>query len=151
MIHGQATKDLIVIAPAAIVDNAAYTTVQIDTLGFEYCEIIVAIGASDIAMVALKVQESDTDGSNFTDVTGLVYGTSVNTAGATSTLPTDGSDGTLFKFEIDLRGRKRYLDLVATAGDGSTGTFASATARLSRAKNAPDTATEQGAAQVLRL
>ncbi len=60
------------------------------------------------------------------DVTGLVYGTSAGIAGTTSALPTATDDNKCFKFEIDLRGRKRYLDLVATCGDGATGTFATA-------------------------
>lgn len=152
MIHAQEVKYLEVIAPQAIKDDASWTTSQIDTLGFDYCTVLVHIGATDIAMAALKIQESDTDGSNFSDVTGLIYGTSTNTDGSTSTLPAADADNTFAVFQIDLRGRKRYLDLVATAGDGTSGTYASAVAILERAKDGPaGDATSQGAGQILRI
>ena len=137
--------------PAAIIDNASATTGVIDCLGYNYAQIIVSLGATDIAMTALKVQESDASGSGFADVTGLVFGTSADIAGNTSALPTATNDNDLFIFEVDLRGRKRYLDLVATFGDGTAGTFASVLAILSRAEDAPVTATERGAVQILRV
>lgn len=140
-----------VISPAAIVDDASWTTVEIDTLGFDYCIILCNIGATDIAMAALKVQESDTTGTGFTDVTGLVYGTSTDIDGETSSLPSATDDNTIVGFLIDLRGRKRFLDLVATAGDGSTGTFMSAIALLGRAKEVPVDAAGLGCGQVLQV
>lgn len=141
-----------VIPPVAIKDNTSWTTTQIDTKGYNYCTIVVTLGASDIAMAALKVQESDTDGSNFGDVTGLIYGTSTDAlSGSTSALPTASDDNKIFVFEINLDGRKRYLDLVATAGNGTAGTYAAAIAILSRASNAPRTATERNVTGLLRL
>lgn len=151
MVHSQNTKVVNVIPPVAIKDNASWTTTEIDTKGFDYCTIYINLGATDIAAAALKVQESDTSGSNFADVTGLVYGTSTNTAGSTSALPTASDDNDIFAFEIDLRGRKRYLDVVATAGDGTNGTFASGIAVLERASNTPTSASERGCNQVLRV
>ena len=151
MIHAQNTKTINVIPPVAIKDNTSWTTTEIDTLGYDYAVITVNLGATDIAMAALKVQESDTSGSGFADVTGLVFGTSTNIAGSTSALPTATDDDDNFKFEIDLRGRKRYLDLVATAGNGTTGTYASAVCELSRATNVPQTAAERGCNQILRV
>ena len=135
MISAQNTKWVSVTPPAAIVDNASLTTASIDTAGYEYCEIFLYLGATDIAMTALKVQESDND-SSYADVTGLVYGTSNGISGSASTLPSATDDNKCFKFEIDLRGRKRYLDLVATCGDGAAGTYATAFAILSRASGA---------------
>ena len=150
MIRQQMEKLVSITPPAAIYDNASLTTASIDTLGYDYCTIYVYLGATDIAMTALKVQESDTDG-NYADVTGLVFGTSSNTAGSTSTLPSATDDNKFFAFEIDLRGRKRYLDLVATCGDGTAGTYAAAWAVLSRAEEAPNTAAERGCSQILRV
>lgn len=148
----QGMKRVLVTPPAAILDNTSASTTEIDTLGYDYCTIDVLIGASDIAMTALKVQESDTSGSGFGDVTGLVYGTSTNDAGSTSTLPTATDDNKVFSFEIDLRGRKRYLDLVATAGNGTNGTYVSAIAYLSRAEaGVEDSSSNRGVAQTLRL
>jgi hypothetical protein len=150
MINAQNTKWVSVTPPAAIVDNASLTTASIDTLGYDYCEIYLYLGATDIAMTVLKVQESDTD-SGYADVTGLVYGTSAGIGGSTSALPTATDDNKCFKFEVDLRGRKRYLDLVATCGDGAAGTYATAFALLSRAKDTPVTATERNFGNILRV
>lgn len=156
--HGsQNTKFVSVTPPAAIVDNAAYTCNVIDTLGYDYCEIFCYFGATDIAMAALKVQESDVAASataltNGADVTGLVFGTSTDIAGSVSALPSSTADNTCVKFEIDCRGqRKRYLLPVATAGDGSQGTYLTISALLSRAEIAPVTASARGHGQILRV
>lgn len=151
MIHTQATKFVSITPPQAIVDDAAYTTAEIDTLGWEHLQIVAYLGASDIAMAALKVTESATAGSGHADVTGLVFGTSVNTDGSASTLPSASDDNKFFVFDIDLKARQRYIDLVATAGNGSTGTYLTAFGILSRGHKTPMTATERGAAQVLRV
>lgn len=118
--------------PTAIKDNASFTTNAIDTAGFGKLAIYFTLGATDIAMTALKVQESDDSGmSGAADITGLVYGTSANPeTGTTSALPTADNDNGVFAFFINLSGRKRYIDVVATAGDGSTGTFGSGVAFL---------------------
>ena len=136
--------------PAAIVDDASLTVAELDTAGFDYAVILVTLGATDIAMTALKVTESDTSGSGHADVTGLVYGTSTDIEGNTSALPTADDDNGIFAFEIDLRARKRYLDVTATIGDGATGTYATVTAILSRASERPTSLTEKGYAGCLR-
>lgn len=144
-------KCVMITQPTAIVDNASWTTATIDTKGFAYADVWFAMGANDIAIAALKVQESDDSGmSGAADVTGLVFGTSTNTAGSTSTLPSATDDNKLFKFEIDLKGRKRYLDLVATNGDGTAGGYAVAWVNLYEAENVPTSASDKGASQVLR-
>src|SRR5688572_16313347 len=122
MLHALSRKVVVVTNPAAIVDNASFTTGEIDTLGWDYATILVHLGATDIAMTVLKVQESDVSGSGMADVTGLVC------SGTTGDgrLPTATDDNKVFAFFIDLRGRKRYLDLVATIGDGTVGGFISA-------------------------
>jgi len=151
MVPAQNAKWLNLTPPAAIVDNASLTVTEIDTLGFDYCEVIVVLGATDIAMTALAVTESDTSGSGHANVTGLVFGTSTNVAGSTSVLPTATDDNDIFKFEIDLRGRKRYLDLTATIGNGTAGTYAVVLARLSRKDIGIEGATEAGCNQILRV
>ena len=50
------------IAPAAIVDNANATSTPIDCAGAAYIEVPVQLGATDIAITALRLQESDTSG-----------------------------------------------------------------------------------------
>lgn len=152
----QNAKLVSVTPPAAIVDNTSYTCNVIDTQGYDYCRIICHIGATDIAMAALKVQESDTKSNTTTlssgaDVTGLVFGTSTNIAGTTSSLPSSTADNTFQVFDIDLRGRKRYLLPVATAGDGAAGTYLAIHAELYNADAVPVTASECGAGDILRV
>ena len=150
MIHAQNFKFGTITPPGLIVDNASYTTASVDTQGYDYITILATLGATDIAMTALKVGESDTDGS-FADVTGLVYGTSNGINGSASALPSATDDNKTFAFEIDLRGRKRYLDVTATAGDGTAGTYLTINYILWRAKDYPVSATERGMANILRV
>ena len=144
MIPEQNCKVVGITPPAAIVDGAAYTTAELDTLGFDYCQIWVYLGAIDDAMDVLQVTESDTTGSGHVAVTGLVFGTSTNIDGSTSALPSKTDDNKFYCFDIDLRGRKRYLDLNATAGDGTNGTYMAAWAVLWRAGEAPITSAGRG-------
>lgn len=151
MIAAQQTKKVNLTPPAAIVDNSSLTVAELDTLGWDYCEILVIMGATDIAMTALKVTESDSAGSGHADVTGLVFGTSTNVDGDTSALPIATDDNDIFSFQIDLRKRKRYLDMTATVGDGTSGAFVAIIAILSRGRETPSTAAEAGCNQVLRV
>lgn len=136
-----ASKIVKITSPAAIVDNAAFTTDTIDTLGFKFLRIIVLFGAMDIGMVALKVQESDASNmSGAADISGT-------SGGADFTLPSATSDDTVFVFNIQLKGnRKRYIDLNATGGDGSAGTYMTAIAELSHGETSPSSATARGIA-----
>ena len=144
-------KYLSITPPAAIVDNASLTTAEIDTKGYDHCTIVCYLGATDIAMTALKVTESDASGSGHADVTGLVYGTSVDIDGATSSLPSANDDNKFFVFDVDLRGRKRYLDVTATVGNGDTGAFVTILAILSQADTAPVTKAGMGVAGFLAV
>lgn len=138
----QEAKVVNLIPPVAIVDNNSWTTTEIDTAGYSWCSIYVNLGATDIAMAALKVQESDTSGSGFADITGLNFATSP------ATLPSATADGLVFAVHIDLRkNRKRYLDLVATAGNGTTGTYASGLAFLYDADEIPASVSARGVSQ----
>ncbi len=145
----QQTKVMSIIKPVAIVDNTKWTTTQIDTKGFDYGMIIFHLGTSDIAMAALAVTQSDSDGSSHVNVTGLIVGTSINSAGSTSNQMTATDDDAFILFDLDLKSMKRYIDLTATAGDGTNGSFAACCMVMYRSKIGPDTAAERGADQVL--
>jgi len=144
------SKLVIVTSPTAIVDAASWTTNIIDTLGFEFCEIFVMLGATDIGLTVCKIKESDTSGGAYTDVTGLVYGTSNNDTGVASALPSATDDNSIFGFEIDLRPRKRFIDATLTGGDGVLGSYVAAWAVLSRAHAVPMSGSDRGLAQLLR-
>ena len=139
-----------VLPPVARVDNASYTTTEIDTKGYDAATIIVNLGATDIAMTALKVQESDTSGSGFADISGASFDGGNATDNGTLTLP-DTTDDAVYVFQIGLDGRKRYLDLVATAGDGTLGTFASAVCILHNADVHPSVTTDRASGGVCRV
>lgn len=140
------------IPPQAIKDNASWTSNVVDLKGFDYAVVTVQLGATDIAMVALKVQEADaaTDATTLTsgaDVSGLIFGTSAlpsEDGGATSALPSATDDNGVLKFYIDCKKVKRYINLVATAGDGTAGTYLSALCELSRAEQVPYNASTRG-------
>ncbi len=145
-----------VTSPAAIVDDAALTCQVIDTQGFNYCRIVVFVGATDIAVSSMKVQEADaaSDATTLTsgaDITGTVFGTATNDAGSTSAVPSATDDNKFFTWEIDLRGRKRYLQPAVTGGNGSTGAYFAVWAELYRGEQVPTTAAQKGVDENLRV
>lgn len=151
MIDGQLAKWVNVTPPSAISDNTALTTTEIDTLGWDYLEIAVILGATDIAMAELKVCEGDTTGEATEDITGLIFGTANKIDGVKSALPSATDDNKIFLCQIDLRKRKRYIDVAAKSGDGTNGTYCAIVARLSRGKVLPSDAAGAGAAAILRV
>lgn len=137
--------------PAAIVDDAAYTTVEVDTKGWDHARFIVYIGATDIAMAALQVTESDTTGANHVAIAGTVFGTATDLEGNTTDLPSATDDNTFVVIDIDLRGRKRFLDLNMTAGNGTAGTFAAALCELYRGEALPTTVAGHGCSGMIKI
>lgn len=138
----QGCKFFNVTPPGAIKDNTGFTTNTIDTIGFRELTIIVQLGATDIAVAALKLSHSDASNmSPAVDLTGADFSVSP------LTLPSSDDDNGLFAIFVNLQGKKRYMDLTFTAGDGSAGTYGSVIAILSRAEESPDTATERGLVQ----
>lgn len=122
--------------PGAIVDNAAFTTTEIDTVAlgvkFDWLTIVLQLGALDIAPTVCKLTHSDTAGSGHADITGATL----------SPIATD--DNTRFVFHVDLRGKKRYIDFSLTGGDGAAGTYATAIGILTSGNEAPITVTARG-------
>lgn len=136
--------------PAAILDNTSPTTAEIDTFGWSYLTIVVYLGATDIAMTALSVTQSDTAGSGHSAITGLVWGTSTNIDGSTSALPSATDDNLFQVAQIDLKGKRRYIDVTATIGDGAAGGFITILGILSRPQVSPTTISEAGCNEILR-
>lgn len=144
MIDALKTKTVPVTNPGAIVDNAAFTTATIDTRGFAFLTIIIILGALDIALAALKLREGDeSDMSDAADVAGADFGVSP------ATLPAATDDNKLYAIQVNLKGRKRYVDLTMTGGDGTAGTYATVIAQLSDPAESPSDATGRGFAQEL--
>ena len=144
MIEAFKKKTIPVTNPGAIVDNAAFTTAIIDTRGFAFLTIIVVLGALDIALAAFKLRESDADDmSGAADVAGADFSV------APGTLPAATDDNKLYAIQVNLKGRKRYVDLTLTGGDGTAGTYAAVIAELSHASEVPASAEARGFAQEL--
>jgi hypothetical protein len=136
MNHGSGNKS--VTKAAASVAASATHSHEIDCAGFKYASIDVVFSPFTAVTAAyasvLKVQESDASGSGQADVSGLSV-----TAGAGST--TGANVGAVARFNVDLRGRKRYLTVVTSPGN----TVAVVTnARLSKGEQFAVTATEAG-------
>lgn len=146
-------KMVSVTPPAAIVDNASFTTAEVDTLGFDRARICVYLGATDIAMTALHVTESDTSASGHVeiDATDFTDATQTDIEGNALALPSATDDNKFVVIDINLQGRKRYLDVVATAGDGSAGTFAAIWCELFRGEVMPTTNAGHGCDTVVML
>lgn len=134
-----------------LVNGASVATTAVDTAGFDEAMVIFSLGVTDAALTTLKVQESDDSGmSGAVDITGLVFGTSTDPdTNATSALPTATDDNKTFSCFIDLRGRQRYIDLVAVVAAGTTGANVSASCLVAKASLGPTSATTRGLASNL--
>lgn len=144
----QSVKYVNVTPPTAILDNTSAVTNSVNTEGFAYATFLVELGATDIALTALKLQESDTDGS-YADVTGAIFGTSADPTGTTTTLPSATDDNKVYAIFVDLKGRKKWLDMVITMGDGTAGGYVACQCILSGADIQPHTAAGLGLGQYL--
>lgn len=119
---------------ASVAASATFSH-EIDCAGFKYAAIDVVYSpftaATSSYASVLKIQESDAAGTGQADVSGLSV-----TAGAGATT---GSVGAVARFNVDLRGRKRYLTVVTSPGN----TVAVASnARLSKGENHATSASE---------
>ncbi|OYP38899.1 hypothetical protein [Rhodopirellula sp. MGV] len=151
MHHAQRATYAVAIAPGPALDNATATAVPVDTIGARYCEISVQLGATDIAMTALKVQECDTVDGTYTDIPGADFDGGTDIDGETLELPSATDDNQTCVFQINLDNRLRFLKVIATAGNGSVGTFIMAVARLSELRSVPETSEETADGGVRRI
>lgn len=133
------------VLPQAIKNNGSWTSNYADGKGFSWAHILIRVGATDIALSALKLQHSDTsDGNGLTDIAGCDFSVSP------ATLPSATDDNHAFLVDVDLRGKKRYLYLVATEGNGSTGGFLIAEVLFGKGDIEPNTVTLKNVTQALR-
>ena len=144
MFHNQNTRT-ISLAPASF-NQTQTATLIVDTRGFAAAQFVVLpqTASATTRVVALKVGESDTT-SSFTDITGYVGGT--NSASG-FTLPAEMATGATsvqpLVLNVDLRGKKRFLQLSYTPG---TAQVVGAICNLSRPATSPDSISEAISAQ----
>jgi hypothetical protein len=125
------------------ITTSATHSMEIDTLGFKVASIdvafekVAAAGTNSAVALVLKLQHGDST-SSYADLSGYVGGTSF-----TIPTPANTTADTVVRFDVDLRGKRRYLRVQATGN--ATGSVYSV-ARLGKPEDGPDTATEKGAA-----
>lgn len=127
MINLQNTKVVQLVTSAKITDGATASG-YMDTLGFRYATVVVNLSAeegTDAASSTVSIQQGDTTSSYVT--TGLQ---------ANQTDTNDAARNHVF--QVDLKGKKRYIKLAVTAGT-STGSdlIVGAVAVLSKAEQTP--------------
>jgi hypothetical protein len=134
----------------ASVAVAATFSHEIDTAGYKYASIDVIFSpytASNVTIAnVLKVMESDTAGSGQVDVPGLRSGTDFTVAATGAS--TGAQVGAVARFNVDLRGRRRYLTVTVTP---STTVAVVSNCRLSKAEAHATTASEAGVNQFVNL
>lgn len=113
---------------------------EIDTYGADYASVDVVFShftaATSNYAAVLKLQQTDTSGSNYVDL-GAPF---TVTAGAGRTTGV-GLNGAVCRFNVDLRGKRRYLNVVASPGAAAG---IATVARLSKMEDNPADATSAG-------
>jgi hypothetical protein len=147
----QQAKYVRAISPTAIIDNTSAATTVIDARDFDYCTIVVQLGATDIALTALKVEASTTSGGTYADITGATFAGGTSPDGTVLALPSATDDNQTCVFQIDMRGKNPFLRVVATFGDGAAGGFVAAIAILTKARLSPATSATMADGDVCRV
>ncbi len=142
MIYSNCIKYVALVEPQARINNTAVTVSSVDRHGFDYANIEAIVGANDIGFTIFKLQESD-DNTNWADV--------INGDYSVGTLLPGNTPNVIYGWNVDLRGRKRYLRIAATVGNGASGLYLTVVAMLSRAEQEPFTAASGNLAGLLTL
>lgn len=138
MVDAQMAKYVVNLAPISVAGGGTATVTEIDTIGWDYAEVIITtglVGANGVTV--LKITESDTAGSGHTDISGGGF-----------TALVDANDGIINVAYLDLRKHKRYLNTVITNG-ATNASLLSCIVRLSRGKEMPNSNTERGTLETL--
>jgi len=125
--------------------NAATATGTIDRLGFDYAVIDVCLTTSNNVTnnpSVLKISESDTtDATNFSDI-GVFKGDDTTDGFTIPNAQTAGITGPFVTFNVDLTGRKRYLQVDVSP---LTTQIVTVLAQLGRGKEMPADAADHNA------
>ena len=130
---------------------------QVDTLGFDYLTINLEAGTGDAASTAvttLQCNESDTDTlmTAYTDgdaITACVGAAAVSTSAGFVLPALSSTKMNIYRFNIDLKGRKRYIGVNFAPEKQTLGVACQAT--LSRCVDGDDIATAATTADGTRV
>lgn len=142
MNHLESTKSVTKIGTA---DTTTAQTHQqsVDTLGFDYASVdvifepVVAAGTNSAVAITVKLQQGETT-TAYSDITAYVGG---GVGGFTIPTPANTNDTNVVRFDLDLRGKSRYLNVFATPQAASV---IASSVRLGKADVGPATAAEKG-------
>jgi len=135
---------------AAIV-TAQTATASIDTMGYDFMQLAVKLGteaAVSSVPTTLKLSESDiTDATGYSDIKAFVGGTATDGFSLTGSVFTATSTSANVVFNVDLRGRKRYIKIAMSpqVTDALFGVYAV----LARGEASPSTAARLGAVTLI--
>lgn len=130
---------------ATNVTAAATGTATIDRLGFDHVSLDLIMGTANVVSnkpTVLKLAHSDiTDATGFSDLTPFVGGTAFTIPNALT------SADNIYRFEVDMRNRKRYLKFSVSPATTQDTRYL---ARLGRAGEAADaSATKAGVSLIV--
>lgn len=142
------SKGVVAITPVSKTNGHTAAGELIDTNGFDFMTLDIILSAADVVSnvpSVLKLQEADTtDASNLADISEFKAGTGFTLA---TTMGTSTAVQNLYKFDVDLRGRKRYLKALVSP---VTTQVIAGVANLHMAEQAPVSAAAAGALNVVR-
>lgn len=141
-------KGAIALNAVSCATAATAVCAAIDTLGFDWATLDVwATTQVDTNLSSgpyvFKLTECDTSSGTYADITGFRGGsaTATNVDFLMGT-PAAATNVPMYKFNVDLRARKRYLKLAITTGSGTQTWYAYA--NLGRGEQSPSTAAKAG-------
>ncbi len=122
-----------------VTSAAATATLTIDTLGYAYAsvDVIVAVSTTPANTAASILNVLTLSGGETTTAGSSIYTVAAPAASAAVT-----AQPSVVRFDIDLRGKGRYVKVDATPATALATTIV---ARLSKGEVGPDSASEMGA------
>lgn len=139
-------KSVIVLQAKSYTAAGTALSAALDTAGFDYATIDVALGTADTTAhqpTVLKLSESDDTTTTVTDIVAFTGGTALSASVGYVIPAADTSNPQIVKMNIDLKKRKRYLRLAMTA---ATVQLVHAQMNLHKAEQSPVSASDAGAA-----
>lgn len=148
------TKAAVAINAVSATNGGTVTSSVIDTLGYDWATIDIWATTQSASTQAgspsvLKLQEADnTSATSFVDIVGArgASATATNVDFVVGIGVTSGINN--YKFNVDTRGRKRYLSVVVSPTTSQT---FYAVANLGRAEQAPITAAKANVLSLVEL
>jgi hypothetical protein len=150
------SKIVIPLTPQTVTGASTLTGV-IDTLGYDYAEVVLIMNQMAATSVPTMVglAESDVATTVFTDATAIIGSTggAATTTAVAFVIPAMSTVVTsryCIKWNVDLHGRKRYLDFKAVFGAEAAQTIATL-ARLSKGEKGPVNSTDAGVVALVEV